>query len=305
MTITRVSTSATFSNTINNYNNLLVREADLSRQLSSGFKADNFLALEDDLREVVNIESSIRNLDGFIDGNNLVNSRLTLVDNALEQIYEVALQLKQDIIVEGSNGDNLELANLAGNALEQVASNLDVRQGSRFLFSGSRISEPASGSIRTFPNVNFSSFELNLDYYRGDALEVSVQATETLEISYGITGDNEAFQNVFAAAHLAIASESEPANRREAILTEAQRLIDLGLEQVLGLRGRVGNDIRALENFNLQHEQVKTQLDIRFSDLVGVDIAEATIEQSLNQTVLQATLQNFAVVSRLNLADFL
>ena len=89
------------------------------------------------------------------------------------------------------------------------------------------------------------------------------------------------------------------------MLQEAQRLLDLGLDQILGLRAQIGSDLNSLENFNSQHVKVKTELEIRYSDLLATDIAEVTIEQSLNQTVLQATLQNFSQVIRLNLADFL
>ncbi len=305
MTITRVSTAGVYTKTVANFASLQVKGADLSKQLSSGVKSDNYVDIGRDLREVINIESSVRSLDGYIGANDVVVARLGIMDSALEQMYEVMASLKQDLIIEQTNPENLELAGLAQTALEQIASNLDVRQGSRYLFSGSKITVPPSGDIRTNTNINSASFDKNLNYYNGDGLNFVAQASESLDIEYGITGDNEAFQNIFAAAHLAIAADTDVGTSKTLKLEESQRLLDEGLEQLLSLRSQMGSDVKSIENFNDQHVKVKTELEIRYSDLLSTDIAAVTIEQSFNQTVLQATLQNFASITRLNLADFL
>jgi len=303
MAVTRVSTAATFQNTIRDFTGLQAESARISEQISSGKKASTFIELNSDIRQVLDFESSIRTIGGFVDSNNIVVSRLGVMDNSVSQIYEILVDMKQNIIAEGTNPNQIDLTSLARSALEQAASNLDVQQSGRYLFAGSKITTPPSGNIINVSNIDTSG-NVDATYYQGDGLKFTINANDQLNVEYGITGDNVAFQNAFAALHSAVAAD-DTGGASSVQLQNAQDLIDVALDQILSLRSQIGTDSGILEGANNQHERVKVQIEGQLSDIISTDIAEATIRQSLNQTTLQATLQSFVRLSELKLSDFL
>lgn len=303
MAITRVSTAATFRNTITNFTQLQAESARIAEQISSGRKANTFVELNSDIRQVLDFESSIRTIDSYVSSNSVVVSRLGIMENAISQIYDVLANMKQTIIAEGTNPGEVDLTSLAQAALKQITSNLDVQQNGRYLFSGAKITTNPSGNIVNNSNID-SNGAVNGDYYQGDGLKFTVNANDQLNVEYGITGDNVAFQNAFGALYTAILAD-DTGGGSSTTLKQAQSLIDTSLDQILSLRSQIGTDSGTLDSANVQHDRVRIQIESQLSDIISTDVAEATIRQSLNQTTLQATLQSFVRISELRLSDFL
>lgn len=300
----RVSTFSVHNSTVTRMTALQASMADAQRIIASGQKYDSFLGLGTNINRIQDLENSINGADRYRDNNTVAITRLNTMSESISQIQEVISQLSSDLVNENSPGGNVvDLAESARNALDIVESALNISQAGRSLFAGSKTNQPAVGDLRNISNLAGDTPTAN--YYQGDAFLASVQASDTLNVSYGITADDQAFQDAIGALHAAIRLE-ESGKQEDAVL--AGDLKERALSGLRDIQTRLGSDVKALEGANKQHDIVQTKLNVAYSALVGNDtnaLMEATIEASLNEATLTATLQTFARVSNLSLVDFL
>ncbi len=302
--VDRVTTAGTYRTAIADIGQAQVKLAELQQQISSGRKASTFTELGSDIVGVLDLESSIKASDRFISGNKIVLTRLQVQDQAVSQLERIASDLRSQLVLERSNGSVLNLAAFARSALAQVADSLNTQQGGRYLFSGSRTDQPATTEETLINNSNIIEGNPTSSYYQGDALKFSIRASAQLNLEYGVTGNEPAFQQLIGALHEAIASE-DPANNSTQKLDHAFELVNEAVDYLTVVRSRINDDIVTLGKVNDQHALTRTQLQQVLSDVTGTDVVDASIQVSLGQAVLTATLQSFARITSLSLTDYL
>ncbi len=310
----RISTISIFNNTIRNFGVVQSDIADLTRQISSGREAKDFKDLGNKTRLVLDLESKLLATKGYVSGNQIALIRLNRMNDSLSSLEEIATSLRNNLVNERSAaGDELPLADFARAQLAQVRDALNNSVSGRFLFAGGRTDvEPVSDIVSTsnllddngVPLLPLSegSGTVSANYYLGDNDDVTIRATDQLTINYGITADSAAFQNLIGALHTAIRGEVQD---DDDILVSAVDLVNEALDGIVSFRNQVNSNIQIMNGINELHENFKTYLNQTLGDQVGVDVVEATTQLSLNQTLLQATFQNFSRISNLKLVDFL
>jgi len=300
MTIGRISTISVHQKTVSDISRVQYEMGKIRSQISSGREASDFKELGSKTIKVLDLESAIRGSNKFVKSNDVAINRLKTMDLIATDITEIARDMKSNIILEKSNSGSFDLKQFAENALKQLEGNLNKRDGNRAIFAGSKIDGDAVGNLVHVSNVLDGVPTAN--YYKGDAMTLSVKATSVLEIDYGINASDPAFTNLIGALHKAIELDNEGT---ESSFQEASKFIDDALDGLVNIRSSINSDIITLEGLNSQHLRFVQEFNSILSETIGVDVVEASINLSLNDAILTATMQTFAKVSNLTLSDFL
>ncbi|PIR31739.1 MAG: hypothetical protein COV36_07190 [Alphaproteobacteria bacterium CG11_big_fil_rev_8_21_14_0_20_44_7] len=121
-------------------------------------------------------------------------------------------------------------------------------------------------------------------------------------MQYGVTGDNIAFQNLISGIKTAISGDA--ANNTQT-LQQAFQMVTDAVDGLATVRAEVNSNMASLNSVNEQHQNLRLYWKEAISIETDTDIAEASILVAANQTLLQASFQTFASLSRLRLTDYL
>ncbi len=301
--VSRISTLSVFQTAINDIGRSQAELARLTRQVSSGREAANFVEMSGKIGRVQDLERTLARTQGYVDNNNLVISRLNQIETQLTSLEDIATDLISNIITRrsGTVEDSFDLGSFARDQLALVTDALNGQSEGRFLFAGGRTDTPPVGDIINNSNLG-SSNQPTGTYYNGDSTIQQVRATDQLTLQYGVTADNEAFQKLIAALHLAVEGHGFDS---DTTLETAQTLAEEALDAITVIKSSVNNDIVTLTRVNNLHATLQEELSVVLQDEAGINFEDVAIQLSLNETILLATFQNFARISNLRLVDVL
>ncbi len=283
--------------------------ATLNQQISSGKKATTYDQLNGVVEQVSGYQTEVDKINNYSSNNTILNSNLNLMDEALNQIGTIAG--KYQALVAGQNGatnDSQDFVNQAQSYLTQVVSLLNTTDGNgNYIFSGSRTNTPTVST--PLPGLA-SDNQPSASYYQGNGDIATARISDSQEISYGVLGSNPAFQNVIAAIQQGIAgatssSQSGSSSSGQDLISSSVDLIASAIQQVASVRVGVDDNVTAIKNTTDEQTQLQTYWQQSLSDNEDTDIAAASIQLSSDQTLLQATFQAFATISKLKLSDYL
>jgi flagellar hook-associated protein 3 FlgL len=108
-------------------------------QISTGKAAQDFSGISQNTQRLLGMEAQMLRADEFVTQNGLVEARLNLMDSALDNMFEVASELKVRLMqkLNGATGSAGTIAAEAANMLGTVSGLMNTQTNGRFLFSGS------------------------------------------------------------------------------------------------------------------------------------------------------------------------
>ncbi len=154
-----------------------------------------------------------------------------------------------------------------------------------------------------------------LDHYQGDSNAPRVRISETTTISYGITGDEEALQQLFLVVD-AIASlpvQAPPDAFLSTLIGEARstlsKVIDADtsttFESITELRNRVLGPIKLLDNsLETLTRSIDHATDV-IADTEGVNATEVIARLQTEQLILEASYRTVSLIQSLSLTNFI
>lgn len=301
--VTRASTFAVFTNTINNINNVQGRLFNAQDQLSSGLKTSNFSGLNSEVEQFVFLEERMSRLVRYQENNAVNIARLETTKVALDRVVDVVDEM-EDLMVLRRNGaieDDIAFSQQMSSKIRALASELNTTFEGKFLFGGTRSNV---NPVITEPEVPGSvTFGVPDDgYYQGSKTDVVLRADENVELTARVRADNIGFQNAFAAAFQSLEGHRLD---DEDMIRDSVDLVQVGLEQIIAVRATLDSDI--LELNDISQRQNSLQLYYQgVTELVSkTDVLAVSTQLALDETVLQASFQAFAGINSLRLVDFL
>lgn len=301
--VTRVST---YSNHLLTIDSLQKRQSSLSetqRSISSGVKYDTFaqVALIGETRRVSDFNSALERINTYDRNNKLMQTRLETMEKNLGALQDINTEALKAMTTERSGvQDVLPLSQQLKALLQKVEDNLNSNAGGRYLFSGAQTNvRPVNGL--TVPNID-SSGDPNDNYYLGDGANLAQAASDDVVIDYGVRANDPAFQKLIGAMHLAIRAESNGSDRD---LATAIDMANAAQVEMNGVRNKIADNLAVIETTNTDHSNFKSYFQQTVGGIVGTDVAEASIQLSMDQAILTASFQSFARVSGLSLTQFL
>jgi flagellar hook-associated protein 3 FlgL len=300
--MSRISTSNNHLITIDSLNRRQSSLAEMQKQISSGIKYDSFagVALDGETRRVIGFESAVNRIETFQRNNKFMQIRLETMDKSVENILDVNKDVIAEIIQERSaNKESVPLTQILKGALQRIEDQLNVTSSGRFLFSGSQTDKKPISSLQT---SNLDGTTPTDNYYQGDAVDLSQKISNDVTIQYNVRANDPVFQKLIGAIHRAIAAE---ANNDDSGLAAAFDLANEAQSELTGMRSTIGTNLKNIEEVVTDNQNFRTYYKNTLGEVTGTDVAETSIQLSLDQAILTASFQAFARISGLTLSNFL
>ncbi|MGE4314248.1 MAG: hypothetical protein AB7E85_08280 [Pseudobdellovibrionaceae bacterium] len=297
----RISTYV-FSNRINAENLRLQIRASEAQLSMSGKKGSSYSVIGRDTLRLLNVQNDLARTEtqNIVASN--VASRVQTMYSSIQNMIDLGNQFRQTMAasLSGNLAVPAEVQNVASNSEQALASLMNINFGGRYLFAGDLINTPPVDltdpgyTAQGYPSVP------NFNYYQGDQGIAQAEVSDGFSVSYGVTGDNPAFEQLFRAMNLASNNAANAAARQEAF--------DLATTALAGLAA-IQTDLSS--NATLVDQQKASNEDdtILFKSVVAdiseTDIAQASVNLTQYQTQLEASYATVTRAIRLKLFNYL
>lgn len=191
--MTRVATFAVQNLALANTQAAQARNADLQIAVSTGKESRDYKGIAFDSRTLINVESLRETALSFIDNTETADRRLTQMENATAQLFDLATELRTLLVSATSSGNSpdLVLQQQATEMLEQAVALLNTDLNGRFLFAGTR-TDTAPVDLNAWLNPTTPLVD-SLEYTgaattSGTGLR-SITGVVSLRVPSGSTGD--------------------------------------------------------------------------------------------------------------------
>ncbi len=301
--------------TLNQHNLILNRIFDTQRriqtaqfQISTGKRSNRYSGIAVDAQRLVNLENTRLRTEQYLSNNRIINLRLEAMELSTAKVFDSASKLKTLLVnaINSSNAAEFAINLEAQNLLDEVAKQLNIKIGDRYLFAGNvtniaPVDFNAAG-FNTPPSVYPSSKDTG--YYQGDATKQVVRAADDFDISYGITADEGGFEQVIRALRMTADASTSPIIDTLRF-QEALKVVSTAIDNIPTIRSRIGASLKAVDAANLGHNDMELFMERTISDIENVDIPETVARISNDQVLLEASFMTIGRLSQLNLANFL
>lgn len=300
---------ATFTQTNTlNANNMRVQSkyAQTQMQVSSGQKSDTYDGISSETPQILSLESDYKKIVSQSESAQIALDRTELMYSKLTSLVDIGQDFLDDLnaAISGTGVDDAEISELASQSLEQIVSLLNSQSQGRYIFSGSATST-APVDLDNYTGTNGITLPSVSDdtYYQGNDYKQSVTIADGFTVEYGVSADNEAFEQLIRAFDLVInaSSTSDP----EAAYTEAYDLLGEALSDIETLKAQVSQDAQTFDHFIDQSLDELNLIDSLIANLKEVDLAEVSVKLQELETQLEASYTVTTRLLNLNLSDYL
>jgi flagellar hook-associated protein 3 FlgL len=301
------------------------RLTDLQIQAETGQKAQNYSGIAADAHQLISLQTAHDQTAQYVKTNQNIDSRLTTMESSVSDIFKAATDFRTLLLnaENNSNAGDLSIDTEAANFRQQVANLLNVQVDGRYLFAGSRtdtkpvdldgwptppdLTTPLSGALPTY----------TANYYKGDSQVMSAQIDTDLNIQYGVTADNPAFEYLLRAAYYIQTAGPTPTQDQ---MDTALSLVNTALgtesgnathgtmpltKDIADIQGLIGTSRSAISAANSRHSDFTLYLEQNISDIQTVDVPQTLTQVASYTTQLQASYMTLTQISQLSLLNFL
>jgi flagellar hook-associated protein 3 FlgL len=265
---------------------------ELSTQISTGKLHQDLKGYAGDgtLERLLSATEVQSSLDDYTRSNTLAISRLNTMETALDKLTSLATDASELITGarNSASGNFLPVDSDVESLLNEIASSLNAKFNGKYLFSGSKTDTEPVGSDVQFSNVIDGA--ATSGYYQGDSQVATVKASETQEVSYGVTADDDAFSDLIGSLHLLVEGYN---SGDDSVLASASEMVTRATESVIALQGEIKSSINTLDSINSTHEDAKTLIQENLNDISSTctccRISSRVWQQRLRMTPYQIT----------------
>jgi len=296
---------ATFSMTDQMINGALRTEATMANmqvQEASGLKSGYLAGYGADTQHVVNLQVSVSRAQSYIDAATLADNKVQVMYKAVGQVSDIVTQLRTALSA-ASTGSSTEVAsaiNTAQKLLQQMGGILNTQYDGQYVFSGARTSS-AAVDLSTFATGTGSLSTTDTSYYQGDSELASVRVSDGQTVTYGVTADNSAFEQVMRA--LKYVANSSTLSSSD--ISNVSSMAGSALDAVAAVQADLSNSASQIEDASSLQADFKSYAESLGTSLTSVDVAAVTAQLSTYQAQLTASYSALAKIQGLNLANYL
>ncbi|HAX91251.1 MAG TPA: hypothetical protein DCY07_03460 [Rhodospirillaceae bacterium] len=297
----------------------------LSEQLTTGKYSTNLTDYSSaSAQKLLNFNSELDQQAGFLNVINTIAPRMEVYNLSMEGVEDAASQALSSIAASTNYnvGTNAALASQIQGLMDQVSYSLNQKVGDRFIFSGSRYGQAPVGDITALPvpptevdpylatGDAVPSYDTDYDPLDTAALVPEANVRErvsidtTKKLTYGVTSNEDGFQQVIMGLRFAYAATQDPANYGTLMAT-ANKLLGTGLGNVRATHTDTTNAYatlnKAKETIQAKEITLKNQVD----NIESVDLNEVAVKITTLQAQLQASYSAVSNLINLTILDYL
>jgi len=271
-------------------------------QESSGLKSEDFGGYGADAQRVINLQVSVTRAQSYIDSATLADSKVQVMYSAVGSMTDIITQLRSQLsaATTGSSTETTSVINSAQQMLQQMGSLLNTQYNGEYVFSGARTST-APADLSSFASGTGSTTIADTSYYKGDGEIAAVRVADDQTVSYGVTADNSAFEQVMRVLKFVANSSSLSSTD----ITQALNLASNALDATSTVQAKLSSDASQIETASSRQSEYQTFAQTLGGDLTSVDVAAVTAQLSTYQAQLTASYSAIAKIQSLNLANYL
>jgi len=271
-------------------------------QESSGVVSTDFGGYGSDAQHVVNLQVSVTRAQSYIDAATLADSKVQVMYSAVGSVTDILTQLRSQLSA-ASTGSSTEVNSVIGSAqqmLEQMGSLMNTQYDGQYVFAGGK-TETAPVDLSSFSSGAGSTTIADTSYYNGDSEIASVRVAANETVSYGVTADNSAFEEVMRVLKFVANSTT----LSSADITSALDLASTALDDTAAVQAKLSSAASAIETGSARQTDYKSYAETLSNDLTSVDVAAITAQLSTYQTQLTASYSALGKILSLNLSSYL
>ena len=303
---------ASYSHSQSLLNDMLRNQTDLyktQQQINTGKKAQDYKGIAPQASTVVTARAAMARTDAYKEAASEVSQTLSLIDLKTGAMLEATESLKKSVLEALALGDGLGFGEILDSNFQMIASALNTKIGSTYLFSGSQT------SAKPFTVSNLDELAALGDVseaFANDQTKASIRLTDTFTTQYGVLADEVAgpIMDVIKALKEFHDGPMGPINgdlTPDQVAFLEARLADIDTA-VQGMRGiQTANGLRQSQMKDVTAQLVKQAdyFELFVSDIEDVNMAEAITRFNADQAALEVSYRAVSMINQLNLSKYL
>ena len=282
----------------------------LEQQITTGLVSQSFAGIAPQAAQLVDLTTTQSQQQGFINTINTVNTRLQTMSLATSTMANLLQQFGGQLQTNAYNTTGATIQSQAQSLLANIGDYLNTADGEGYVFSGSASTTapyvasglPSPGNLTTPVNVAPPA-----GYYAGNSDISSAQVDTNLNVQYGVTAANPAFEQAIRALNFIANSGSfNQGNPTDvANVNQAEQLLTTATSGINQLNAQIGMQQSELNNSLQAHQQSLSLAKSSISNIENVDPATAITQLDTLQTQMEASYQTVNILQNLTLANYL
>ncbi|MDR3468611.1 MAG: flagellin [Xanthobacteraceae bacterium] len=271
-------------------------------QESSGLTSSDLAGYGSDSQRVVNLQVSVTRSQSYIDSASLADSKVQVMYSAVGSMTDIITSLRSQLsaATTGSSSETASVINSAQQMLTEMGSLLNTQYDGEYVFGGASTST-APVDLSSFSSGTGSTTTADTSYYKGDHEVASVRVADDQTVSYGVTADNSAFEQVMRVLKFVANSSSLSSTD----ITNALNLASNALDATTTVQAKLSNSASQIEAASSRQSDYQSYAKTLSSDLTSVDVAAVTAQLSTYQSQLTASYSAISKIQSLSLASYL
>jgi flagellar hook-associated protein 3 FlgL len=276
--------------------------ANLQAQEASGLKSQFLADYGADTQQIVNLQVSVTRSQSFVDASTLADNKVQVMYSAVGTMTDLITTLRTQLSAAstGSSTTTASAISSAQQMLQQMASLMNSQYNGEFVFGGARTAT-APADLTTFATGAGSLTTPDTSYYQGDGEIASVRVAADQTVSYGVTADNPAFEQIMRV--LKFVANSTTLTSTD--ITSALDLASNALDATATVQAKLSNSAAQMESAKSLQTEYQNFAQALGGDLTGVDVAAVTAQLATYQSQLTASFSAISKIQGMSLATFL
>ncbi|MCA6102876.1 flagellin [Bradyrhizobium australafricanum] len=298
----RVATFAQSDQMISNALRVQAVMANEQVQESSGLQSEDFGGYGSGAGRVINLQVSVTRAQSYIDTSQLADNKVQVMYSAVGSVTDIITQLRTQLsaATTGSGTATASVINYAQQAMAQMQGLLNTQYDGEYVFSGAR-TDTAPADLSSYGTGTGSLTTSDTSYYKGDSEIASVRVSDSQSISYGVTADNPAFEQVMRL--LKYVGNSTTLSSSD--ITQALDLASNALDATSTVQAKLSAAASQIETASTNQSDYQNFAKTLSTDLTSVDVAAVTAQLSTYQAQLTASYSAISKIQSMNLASYL
>ena len=299
--LSRVSTSGLYQALYSNAMRAQVDYSNASTQESSGLAGTSYADYGSSTQRLLNLESEVNNTQTWTDAAKTASSRTQAAYSAIGNMTDILTTLRSTISSAMSATDNSTLNSTAKDLMTELASELNTQSAGRYIFSGGK-TDTAAIDTTSYPSTTPVTAG-DTSYYKGDSTAAAVTVGQGEKITYGVTGDNSAFEQSMRAIAMVSTLTTSPLDT--ATLQSAYSLASTAVTSLSNLQEQVSTVSSRLSDKQTQLTATKSALEDTLGDVKNVDTSAAALKVTSYKNQLTASYSALSGIMKVKLTDYL
>jgi len=276
--------------------------AEKQTQESSGLISTDYGGYGSDAKHVVNLQVSVTRAQSYIDAATLADSKVQVMYSAVGSMTDILTQLRSQLSAAstGSSTETNSVISSAQQMLEEMGSLMNTQYDGQYVFGGGK-TDTAPVDLSSFSSGAGSLTTADTSYYGGDDEIASVRVAADQTVSYGVTADNSAFEEVMRVLKFVANSTSLSSSD----ISSALDLAGTALDDTAAVQAKLSNAASSIETASARQTDYKSYAETLSSDLTSVDVAAITAQLSTYESQLTASYSALGKILSMNLASYL